>query len=137
MAKHKQHEHVDRPDSVYPAPTSDSAGERTGNVAPTSQKPIGPPPEENAAPAVPTVGESVAKADAELARLRVENAELKRSAESANPAPVGEGAKAFRVGGPGLMERSVKADDEAGAKRAYMAALGVWSLPHDPTVIEE
>jgi len=135
MAKHHKHDDLPEPVPVYPVPTSDSAGERTGNVSPTAQKPVGPPPEENAAPVVPTVGESVAKADAELARLRTENAELKRAADAANPPPAGEGSKTFKVGCSGMAERTVKADDEAGAKRAFMNAAGVWSLPNEPTVI--
>jgi hypothetical protein len=123
------------PVEVYPVPTSDSAGERTGNIAPSAQKP-GVPPEEKkpTEKPVPTAGEAVANADAELVRLRARVAELE--GEKAKALPAGEGKHEWTVGGPGTPERVVKADDEAGAKRAYMTALGIWSLPGDVSVVK-
>lgn len=136
MAKHKHYDDAN-PVEVYPPPVSDSAGERTGNVSPAAQAPGKPPEETQPAPVIPTAGEAVAAADAELIRLRAEVAEFKRDAAATNPPPVGTGSKSFKVGAPGMPERTVKADDEAGAKRAYMAALGVWGLPSEPTVHPE
>lgn len=133
MSKDKQA--APPPVEVYPPPVSDRAGERTtAGVSPAAQKP-GKAPEEKAEAPVISVAKAVNDADAELARLRARVAELE--AEKAKAEPTGEGKKSFKISHPGHAELTVKADDEAGARKAYMAALGVWSLPGDVSLAED
>jgi hypothetical protein len=127
---------------VYPPPTSDQAGERTANVAPVKQLPTAPPAEENPEPEAktPSAGEAIQAADAEFARLRAENDDLKARLAKYEPAPraAAEGKKKFTVAVPGhsLPTTTVEAADEGGAVKEYQRIHGVHHMPAQPTVTE-
>jgi hypothetical protein len=128
--------------AVYPPPASDRSGERTGNVPPAKQLPPDAPATENpdVPPAAPTAGEAIAAADAEMARLRAENAELKNKYEPQAKRATGPTARR-RVAVPGREPEVVEYADpgpdgnhDAAAVAAYQQKHGLWALPTQPTV---
>jgi hypothetical protein len=158
MAKHKAGDH-DKPKgeegdvAPYPPPVPDAAGERTGNVPPAKQLPAEPPADENPdrtaavppagdaiAAAVPPAGDAIAAADAELARLAAENADLRRQLGKEQPQTAagkpGRKAKVTLAGRtPDVVEIAADArEPEAAAVAAYQAKHGIWSMPSQPHV---
>lgn len=138
----------------YPPSTSDSAGEKTDNIAPAKKGFAAPAPEsENPKPKadVPTAQQALAQADAETARLKARVAELEKLANDkgillpGDPANTRSAARvAMRkatvtpVGGS-PMEVEIPADtpdegrDQA-AIEAWKQRAGVWSAPQTPHV---
>ena len=121
----------------YPPPTSDRAGERTSNVAPSKQLPAKPPAGEG----VDEVTKLKAERDALAKMVRAvglnPDAAVKAATEGmAEAGPADDTSKpAWDVTGHGEASPvRVHADDEAGAVEAFKARRGQWHLASPPTV---
>jgi hypothetical protein len=126
----------------YPPPVPDAAGERTGNVPPAKQLPGDPPPEPDAGSGVPPAGAAIEAADAELARLRAENADLKRRLGMDEPrakaaGPVTRCRVTVEGRAPDVVEipaDTPEPDRVKAATAAYQQRHGIWALPAAPVV---
>lgn len=128
----------------------DNPGIAATDPAPTDQGranagiPPEPPADDQlptARPDVPGAADALAAVDAEVARLKSENADLRSRLVAAGLAPADDQPDPdahkprWHVSGPGLPDAHVHADDEAAAIEAFKRKHGMWAIPVRPTVV--